>query len=73
MLRLRLTLDRDETVALDALDVSGRRVASRAPERFSAGVHDLTWPIAPGRGGFFVVRARDGSGRVTSARVIAVH
>jgi hypothetical protein len=71
-LRLRLTLDRDESVTLEAFDVSGRRVAARAPERMSAGTRDLALPIAPGRGGFFVVRARDGSGRMASARVIVV-
>jgi hypothetical protein len=71
-LRLRLGLDRDEPVTLEAFDVSGRRVASRGPESMTAGTHDLTLSIAPGHGGFFVVRARDGSGRTTSARVIAV-
>jgi hypothetical protein len=71
-LRVRLGLDRDESVTLEAFDVSGRRVAARAAERMSAGTHDLTLTITTAHGGFYVVRARDASGRTTSARVIAV-
>lgn len=41
--RMRWTLDRAESVELDVLDLSGRRVNHLARGTYSAGTHDFTW------------------------------
>jgi photosystem II stability/assembly factor-like uncharacterized protein len=54
-LTLAIRLDHDTDVWLALYDVSGRRVAVRAPERFPAGSRTITWqPGAQGPGLYFV-------------------
>ncbi len=51
-MQLRFSLAHRELVSFDLLDISGRRLAGRAPQLYGGGSHTLAWQVgalAPGR------------------------
>jgi len=66
-----LSLNRASAVALALYDVSGRRVASLAPQRFEAGSHRLSWDPGVSRAGlYFLSMERAGEPAVTRRWVV---
>jgi hypothetical protein len=72
--RFQLQLPSTRAVAMDVMDVAGRRVRSLAHQSFAAGAHSLTWDgtddagVAVGSGVYFV-RLTAGEAR-ESSRVV---
>lgn len=57
-------------IALHLHDLAGRRVASRAWERFPAGDHALLWAPRPRATGLYLLRLVTASGREAQAKVV---
>jgi hypothetical protein len=65
-LSLTLTLPAGVPVSLEAFDASGRRVATRAPQAFAAGVTSISWDAPLHAPGLYVLRARAGEWHATT-------
>ena len=65
-IRLVIDLANDAKASLVVFDAAGRKVAARAPERFSAGAHVLSWDPGITTAGVYFVRLQTDAGATVS-------